>query len=42
MLTMRQAMDGWRNYTEHSLGDDEPHATADSTAKVPKTPGGGV
>lgn len=42
MLTMRQAMDGWRNYTEQSLGNDEPHATADSTAKVPKTPGGGI
>ena len=28
MLTMRQAMDGWRNYTEHRLGDGEADATA--------------
>ncbi len=40
MLTMRQAMDGWRNYTEHSLGDGEADAAADSPTKVPKAPGG--
>lgn len=28
MLTMRQAMDGWRNYTEQSLGDGEADAAA--------------
>lgn len=53
MLTMRQAMDGWRNYTEQSLGEDDDagpdtaatrHATADTATatKVPKAPGGGV
>lgn len=40
MLTMRQAMNGWRNYTEHSLGDGEADAAADSPTKVPKAPGG--
>jgi hypothetical protein len=40
MLTMRQAMDSWRNYTEHSLGDGDADTTADSPTKVPKAPGG--
>ena len=36
MLTMRQAMDGWRNYTEHSLGDGDADAkTGQATTGTP-------
>lgn len=42
MLTMRQAMNGWRHYTEQSLDDGDPEPTADSTAKAPKAPDGGA
>ena len=44
MLTMRQAMDGWRNYTEQSLdgGDAGIETGQAATGTAPKAPGGGA